>query len=77
MDRFRASGSDKVRAYDWFDLAASYTFSSGIQLALGINNILDEEPPLMPDLNGYFEVNLYGNYDPLGRYIFTRLQFNF
>lgn len=72
-----ASGNDTVDAYDWFDLAASYTWRSGIQLTLGVNNIFDQEPPFLP---GYADLNslgLYANYDPLGRHIFTSLKFNF
>ena len=79
MDRARANGIDKTHAYDWFDLAASYTWRSGIQLTLGVNNIFDEEPPLMPGLASWPGTffNLYGNYDPLGRHIFTSLKFDF
>jgi len=79
LDYARLNLIDTVRAYNWFDLAASYTFRSGVKLTLGVNNILDEEPPLMPGLAGsrgtWF--NLYGNYDPLGRYVFGSVQFNF
>jgi outer membrane receptor protein involved in Fe transport len=79
LEIWRASGTDKTRAYDWFDLAASYTWRSGVQLTLGVNNIFDEEPPLMPGLadSAGTWFNLYGNYDPLGRHIFTSLKFNF
>jgi len=68
MPQIIASGILTTRAYDWFDLAASYTWRSGIQLTLGVNNIFDEEPPLMPAIGGVFDLNLYGNYDPLGRH---------
>jgi iron complex outermembrane recepter protein len=77
MESWRINGSDKVRPYNWFDLAASYTFRNGVKLTLGVNNILDEEPPLVPGLSGEFGVNLYANYDPLGRYIFSSVQFSF
>ena len=40
-----------------------------MKLTGGVNNILDEEPDL------YWEG--YGLYDPLGRYIFGSVQFNF
>ena len=66
---WEASGAASIPAYNWFDLAASYTFRSGVKLTLGVNNILDEEPPL------YW--GMYQVYDPLGRYIFSSVQFNF
>ncbi len=75
MDTWIANGVDKTRAYNWFDLSASYTLKSGIRFVLGINNIFDEEPPLMPGLAD--EINLYASYDPLGRYIFTSVAFDF
>ena len=43
---WEASGVATIPAYNWFDLAASYTFRNGIKLTAGVNNILDEEPPL-------------------------------
>jgi iron complex outermembrane receptor protein len=67
----------RIPAYNYFDLAASYTFRNGIKLTLGCNNILDEEPPLAPNYADNNILNMYGTYDPLGRYIFTSLQFNF
>jgi outer membrane receptor protein involved in Fe transport len=79
LERARINGTEAVRAYDWFDFAASYTWRNGIQLTLGVNNILDQEPPFMPglqDVSGTW-FNLYGNYDPLGRHIFASVQFNF
>ena len=42
-----------------------------------MNNILDEEPPFLPDFTDSYEINLYSNYDPLGRYVFGSLQFSF
>jgi outer membrane receptor protein involved in Fe transport len=77
MENWRINGIDKISAFNWFDLAASYTFRNGIKLTLGVNNILDEEPPLAPTFNDDFGFNMYANYDPLGRYIFSSIQFNF
>ena len=77
LEEARINGIDTTPAYDWFDFAASYTWRNGIQLTVGVNNIFDEEPPLMPFLADTFAVNLYANYDPLGRHIFASLQFAF
>jgi len=77
MELWRINGIDKIRAYNWFDFSASYTFRNGIKLTLGVNNIFDEEPPLMPGFADHRPINLYANYDPLGRYIFSSVQFNF
>ncbi len=69
---------DKIDAYNYFDLAASYTLRNGLKFTLGINNILDEEPPLAPgDHADDTNINMYGVYDPAGRYIFGSVQFNF
>ena len=58
MEVWRINGVDTIRAYNWFDLAASYTFRSGVKLTLGVNNILDEEPPILPYLGDEFGINL-------------------
>ena len=77
MDRWRANGIDKIKAHNWFDVAFSYAFKNGTQWTLGINNILDEEPPLAPTFNDDFDINLYSVYDPLGRYAFTSFEYRF
>ncbi len=69
MPIWEASDAAEIPAYSWFDLAASYTFRNGIKLTVGVNNIFDEEPPL------YW--GWVATYDPLGRYIFGSVQFNF
>jgi outer membrane receptor protein involved in Fe transport len=75
MDKWIINGSDKTKAYNWIDLAASYTFKGGVRLTAGVNNIFDEEPPLMPGLAD--EMNMYASFDPLGRYFFLGMQFDF
>ncbi len=71
------NGIDKIEAFSWFDLAASYTMRNGLKFTVGCNNILDEEPPLAPDHADDNNINMYGFYDPLGRYVFGSIQFNF
>jgi iron complex outermembrane receptor protein len=79
MEFRRINGSDKIAPYNWFDLAAAYTFRNGVKLTLGVNNILDEEPPLLPWPRPGVpnRMNFNANYDPLGRYIFSSIQFSF
>ena len=73
------NGIDAVSAQDWFDLAVSYTWRRGIQLTVGVNNILDTEPPLVPDFSSFTDAgtNIFTSFDPLGRHIFASLQFAF
>ena len=52
----------------------SWMITDSIRFNVGVNNVLDEEPPLAPDHN---DNNLYETYDPLGRYVFSSLQFSF
>jgi len=65
---------DKLPAYNWIDISLSYLMNNGLRFALGVNNIFDEEPPLAPDHN---DNNLHEVYDPLGRYIFGSITFQF
>jgi outer membrane receptor protein involved in Fe transport len=76
MENWRINGIDKISAYNWFDIAVSYLMRNGIRFTVGVNNIFDEEPPLAPTFNDDFGVNLYGNYDAFGRYVFAGVQFS-
>ncbi len=77
MPTWRANGIDKIKAHNWFDVAASYVFAGNMRFTVGINNIFDEEPPLAPTFNDDFGVNLYSVYDPLGRYAFSSIEYSF
>jgi outer membrane receptor protein involved in Fe transport len=59
-------------AYNWVDLAGTWQVTDSVQLRLGVNNVMDEDPPLSSNAgiipgngNGWPSV-----YDGLGRYIF-------
>ncbi|QSX29217.1 TonB-dependent receptor [Shewanella cyperi] len=60
------------------DASASYRFSETLKWTVGINNLLDEEPPFAigdgdTDLYGYVQAT----HNPMGRYIYTKVQVNF
>ena len=59
-------------AYNWIDLAGTWQITDSTRLRLGVNNVMDEDPPLSSNA-GIVPGN--GNawpsvYDGLGRYIF-------
>jgi len=60
------------------DLQGAYRFTDTIKLTVGVNNVLDEEPPFAigdgdSDLYGYVQ----STHNPLGRYIYTKVTMNF
>ncbi len=75
---WKANGSFSYPAYHWFDVAATYKFSRGIQFNIGVNNIFDKEPPLG---SGYstndFGPGFRNTYDAYGRYVHSSLSFTF
>ncbi|MCG6922230.1 MAG: TonB-dependent receptor [Acidobacteria bacterium] len=72
------AGSDKFPTYNWFDFAATYTFSDGLNVSVGVNNLLDKDPPLGAGLEDVdYGPGYYGQYDYLGRAIYANLQFAF
>ncbi len=77
MATWRVNGIDKIKSYNWFDASFSYLFKGSVRWTIGINNIFDDEPPLAPTFNDDFGVNLYSVYDPLGRYAFSSIEYNF
>ena len=69
-------GHSKLRPQDYFDAAALVRVREGVELRLGVNNLLDRQPPLVVGNtaagDGPFNNNTYPEwYDVLGRYIFA------
>lgn len=71
-----------VKSYHNFDLQASYSFSGsnnkwldGLSFAVGINNVLDEEPPFITsEGNQNHDINTY---DPIGRFYWVSARYKF
>ena len=73
----------KLGSRSYFDLVAAYTMSdvsmfSNVTGRLGINNVLDKDPPLSSAVGTTGNGNTYPQtYDALGRWIFLRGQIGF
>jgi outer membrane receptor protein involved in Fe transport len=66
----------KLRPQDYFDLATVFRVRNRFELRLGVNNVLDRQPPLVVSNtaagDGPYNSNTYPTwYDPLGRYVFA------
>ena len=58
---------------NYFDLAASWDVTEKASVLLGINNVLDDDPPLTATVGTTGNGNTYPQtYDALGRFIFLR-----
>jgi outer membrane receptor protein involved in Fe transport len=67
---------ERIPSFDYFELGATYDFSSGITLIGGIRNLLDEDPPVLG--GNSFEANTYPNlYDVFGRTFYGRATYKF
>jgi len=66
-------------AQNYFDLAVTYTYAEKYTFTGGINNLLDETPPLSGQVGtGFGNGNTYPQvYDALGRYVFFSLSAKF
>ena len=75
--------SNHVAAQSYFDLAGTFTVGDHYNFRLGVNNILDKDPPLFSSSAGscaavFCNGNTYpGVYDVLGRYIYAGATLNF
>jgi outer membrane receptor protein involved in Fe transport len=79
----------KIDAQHYFDLATTYRFGDHYEFRLGVNNILDNDPPLVTSGSGIREGsnlcpagpcngNTYpGTWDALGRYIYAGVTLDF
>ena len=63
---------------DYLDLVASDQIFSGLMLQVGVNNVLDKDPPVLATIAfppPFFNGNTYPQvYDTLGRYLFANLK---
>lgn len=75
---FEDNTSRTVDSQILVDLQGGYNVSDTVRLVLGVNNLLDEEPPFAigngdSDLYGY----VGGIHNPRGRFIYTKATFRF
>ncbi|MEO5972405.1 MAG: TonB-dependent receptor [Sphingomicrobium sp.] len=79
---------ERIKAQNYFDLAGTFTFGDHYNFRLGVNNVLDRDPPLVHSGSGNFGFNLCpvgscngntfpGTYDSLGRYLYAGITLDF
>ncbi len=71
---------EALKAENYFDLLFSIPLKDTVGFRLGINNILDNDPPLVSQaaLGGFGNGNVFpGTYDHLGRYLFVGITADF
>ena len=78
-----------IKAYNYFDLAASFSVGDNYNFRLGMNNVFDKQPPYVTSGNGGRDGsnlcpsgpcsgNTYpGTYDALGRYLYAAVSLTF
>jgi len=67
-----------LKAENYLDLAGSYRVNDMATFRLGVNNVLDNDPPLSASVGTTGNGNTYPQtYDALGRYVFMNLTLDF
>jgi iron complex outermembrane recepter protein len=68
-----------IGSYSYLDLAMLWQISPHLQWRLGVNNVFDRDPPVLPlDISGEAgQLNTFAVYDLLGRNIFLALRASF
>jgi len=69
--------NDNIGNESYFDLSGVVRFMGNHDVRFGVNNILDEEPPLVGGtlVGGNNNANTLAIYDQLGRYLYTNVTF--
>jgi outer membrane receptor protein involved in Fe transport len=63
---------------DYFDIAANWAITEKAGVTLGINNVMDDNPPISATVGTTGNGNTYPQtYDALGRYVFVRATVDF
>lgn len=74
---WKAMGSHTIPSASYFDLSGSFDLRQSMRFQIGVNNIMDKEPPLGAGLSDIdFGPGFYGMYDAYGRYVHASLTFN-
>lgn len=74
MAKWEANDIAKLNAASFFDLSITHDINDHLRANIGVNNILDSEPPIMPSISS---TGYSGTYDTLGRYIYMGLKAHF
>ncbi len=65
-------------AQNYFDLAGQWAAKDWVSFRFGVNNVLDEDPPLSASVGTTGNGNTYPQlYDAMGRYVFVGATFDF
>jgi len=78
-----SEGTDKIAqgnvsdGESYLDLNATFRFMGNSELLVGVNNVLDEEPPLVGGSLSSNANAIAGFYDTLGQYLFAQATFRF
>jgi outer membrane receptor protein involved in Fe transport len=62
---------ENLKAQNYLDLSATLRFMGTHSLTLGVNNVLDREPPLLGNWQSTNGNTVAGFYDTLGRFLFV------
>jgi outer membrane receptor protein involved in Fe transport len=79
------SSFTEIPSFSYIDLAASYLATKGVTVRVGVNNLLDKDPPVLAATNPaysllppFFNGNTYPQvYDTLGRYLYANVTVDF
>ncbi len=66
-----------IDAYNYFDVTFGYDVSETVRVSLGLQNVMDEEPPVLTSTSSE-QANTYpATYDPFGRRLFLGANLRF
>jgi outer membrane receptor protein involved in Fe transport len=83
MDKVKYDGATDAIAADnldteiYLDLNGTFRFMENSDIVVGVNNVLDEEPPLLGATIATNANTVAGFYDTLGRYLFMKATLRF
>ena len=75
-DQLLVRNGNQLDAFNYFDVSGRFTLNDNTSLTVGVNNILDQEPPLVGGSLSDNANSLTG-YDQAGRFLFANISLNF
>ncbi|ADN75372.1 TonB-dependent receptor [Ferrimonas balearica DSM 9799] len=69
--------ADGIASQSYFDLVGGFTLGDNYAFRVGVNNVLDKEPPMVGGTLSSNANTVAGFYDTLGRYLFANVTLKF
>jgi len=75
-DQILVANGNELGSFNYIDLTGTFDLRSNTTLTVGVNNVMDREPPMVGG-SLILNANSIGGYDQVGRFLFARVNLRY